>query len=131
VFTYEIEGIEIEKTVFMIYGENSTVVYYRVTKNNHPESPKNLRLELRPLIAFRDYHSTTHQNGALNSELKEEAGLTAVTPTKGCLRSIWPTTPLNRRRAATGTGILSMTRSANAALISRKTFSIPASCVLT
>jgi predicted glycogen debranching enzyme len=83
VFTYEIEGIEIEKTVFMIYGENSTVVYYRVTKNNHPESPKNLRLDLRPLIAFRDYHSATHQNGALNSELKEEAGLTAVTPYEG------------------------------------------------
>jgi len=83
VFTYEIEGIEIEKTVFMIYGENSTVVHYRVTKNDHPESPKSLRLELRPLIAFRDYHSTTRQNGALNSELKEEPGLTAVAPYEG------------------------------------------------
>ncbi len=32
VFTYEIEGIEIEKTVFMIQGENSTVVQYEVRK---------------------------------------------------------------------------------------------------
>src|SRR5882672_11152710 len=71
VFTYELEGIEVEKTVFMIHGENSTAVYYRVTKNNHHESPMKLRLELRPLIAFRDYHSTTHQNGALNSELTQ------------------------------------------------------------
>jgi len=80
VFTYEIEGIEIEKTVFMIHGENSTAVHYELRKNNHPESPKNLRLEIRPLIAFRDYHSTTHENGALNPALKEEPGLVAVTP---------------------------------------------------
>ncbi len=53
VFTYEIEGIEIEKTVFMIHGENSTAVHYELQKNNHPESPKNLRLEIRPLIERR------------------------------------------------------------------------------
>ena len=43
VFTYEIEGIEIEKTVFMIHGENSTVVQYELTKNNHPERTKSSR----------------------------------------------------------------------------------------
>src|SRR5436190_8789535 len=56
VFTYEIEGLEIEKSVFMIQGENTTVVQYELTKNNHPEKPKKLCLEVRPLIAFRDYH---------------------------------------------------------------------------
>ena len=30
IFTYEVEGIVIEKTVFMVYGENSTVVQYEV-----------------------------------------------------------------------------------------------------
>jgi predicted glycogen debranching enzyme len=35
-FTYEIEGIEIEKTVFMVHGENSTVVQYELKKNNQP-----------------------------------------------------------------------------------------------
>jgi predicted glycogen debranching enzyme len=83
VFTYEADGVEIEKTVFMIHGENSTVVHYELRKNNHPESPKNLKLEIRPLIAFRDYHSTTHENGALNSELKNETGFTAVSPYEG------------------------------------------------
>jgi predicted glycogen debranching enzyme len=67
VFTYEIEGIEIEKSLLMVQGENTTVIHYELTKNNHPESPKNLRLEVRPLIAFRDYHSTTHENGAINA----------------------------------------------------------------
>jgi len=82
VFTYEVEGIEIEKTVFMVHGENSTVVQYEL-KNNHPESPKNLALEIRPLIAFRDYHSTTHQNNAISAAVDENPGLTTVTPYQG------------------------------------------------
>ncbi|MGA2417167.1 MAG: amylo-alpha-1,6-glucosidase [Candidatus Sulfotelmatobacter sp.] len=83
VFTYEIEGIEIEKSVFMIRGENSTVVHYELKKNNHPERFKNLRLELRPLIAFRDYHSTTHENGAINREIEQRQGLATVAPYQG------------------------------------------------
>ncbi len=82
-FTYEVEGIEIEKTVFMVHGENSTVVQYELKKNNHPERPKNLSLELRPLIAFRDYHSTTHENGAINPAVEERTGLATVTPYQG------------------------------------------------
>ena len=35
VFTYEVEGIEIEKCVFMIHAENSTVIHYQLRKNNH------------------------------------------------------------------------------------------------
>jgi len=80
VFTYEIEGIEIEKSVFMVHGENSTVVQFELKKNNHPERPKKLWLELRPLIAFRDYHSTTHENGALNPAVEEHPGLASVAP---------------------------------------------------
>jgi predicted glycogen debranching enzyme len=83
IFTYEIEGIKIEKTVFMVYGENSTVVQYELKKNNHPERPKNLRFELRPLIAFRDYHSTTHENGAINPAVEERSGLAIVAPYQG------------------------------------------------
>ena len=83
VFTYEIEGIEIEKSVFMIQGENSTVVHYELKKNNHPESPKNLWLELRPLIAFRDYHNTTHENGAISRDVEERSDLASVSPYQG------------------------------------------------
>src|SRR6202011_3478741 len=79
VFTYEVEGIEIEKSVFMIHGENSTVVHYELTKNNRPEVPKNLRLEIRPLIAFRHYHGTTHENGVINPAVQERSGFASVT----------------------------------------------------
>ncbi len=83
VFTYEIEGIEIEKTVFMIHGENSTVVQYEVKRNNHPERIQNLRLELRTLIAFRDYHSTTHENGAINPAVEQHPGMATIAPYEG------------------------------------------------
>src|SRR5215469_10503048 len=83
VFTYEIEGIEVEKSVFMIYGENSTVIHYELKKNNHPEAPKNLQLEVRALIAFRDYHATTHENGAINRAVAERPGFATLTPYQG------------------------------------------------
>jgi predicted glycogen debranching enzyme len=83
VFTYEVEGIEIEKSVFMIQGENSTVIQYELRRNNHPESPTNLSLEIRPLIAFRDYHSTTHENGGINRDVEQRPGLAIVTPYQG------------------------------------------------
>jgi predicted glycogen debranching enzyme len=83
VFTYEVESIEIEKCVFMIHGENSTVIHYELRKNNRPDVPKNLRLEIRPLIAFRDYHGTTHENGRINSAVQERSALASVTPYEG------------------------------------------------
>ncbi len=83
VFTYEVEGIEIEKSVFMIHGENSTVIHYEVKKQNSLESPKSLQLEIRPLIAFRDYHSTTHENGAINPAVGERSGTASITPYQG------------------------------------------------
>ena len=84
VFTYEAEGIEIEKSVFMIHGENSTAILYVLKKeDNRRESPKNVGLEIRPLIAFRDYHGTTHENDAINPEVQERSGLASVTPYEG------------------------------------------------
>jgi predicted glycogen debranching enzyme len=67
----------------MIQGENSVVVQIELKKNNHPERPNSLRLELRPLIAFRDYHSTTHENGAINGDAKQSPGLATLTPYQG------------------------------------------------
>ncbi len=84
VFTYVVEGVEIEKSVFMIHGENSTVIEYRVRVA--PGAPKDLWLELRPLIAFRDYHNTTHENGALRGEVRAEPGLASVEPYSGLPR---------------------------------------------
>jgi predicted glycogen debranching enzyme len=81
VFAYEIEGIEIEKTVFMVQGENTTVVQYALTQNDQPS--KKLSLEIRPLVAFRDYHSLTHENNAINPAVEEHPGVASITPYSG------------------------------------------------
>jgi predicted glycogen debranching enzyme len=59
------------------------VILYHLTKNNHPGSPRNLRLEIRPLVAFREYHGTTHENGAFNPAVRERPRLASVTPYQG------------------------------------------------
>ena len=75
-FTYEVEGVRLEKSVFMVQGENTTVVQYQLEQaNNH-----DLKLEVRPLIAFRDYHGTTHENSALNPHIEIEQGQLSFRP---------------------------------------------------
>jgi len=83
IFTFELEGIVLEKSVFMAQGSNTVVVEYRIL--NMPRR-QNLRLELRPLIAFRDYHSLTRENGALDPTLQQEPGMISMRPYDGVPR---------------------------------------------
>jgi predicted glycogen debranching enzyme len=77
IFTYEVGGVEIEKRIFMVQGENTTVVEYEVREN------ATCTLELRPLIAFRDYHALTRANDGLNREFTETPGEIALSPYGG------------------------------------------------
>jgi predicted glycogen debranching enzyme len=80
VFTYEVDGVGMEKSVFMVHGESTTVIHYELKKSDKVQSIEQIKLEIRPLIAFRDYHSTTHENGALNPHAQTENGLLTVQP---------------------------------------------------
>ncbi len=81
VFTYQVDGVEIEKSVFMVQGENTTVVQYQL------KTPRDwVRLELRPLIAFRDYHNTAHENAGLDATVSSEPGMASVAPYYGLPR---------------------------------------------
>jgi predicted glycogen debranching enzyme len=76
VFVYRTpDGIEVEKRVFMVHGQNTTVVEYEVRGVGADVS-----IELRPLIAFRDYHSTTHENDALNPTVYLSSDMATVRP---------------------------------------------------
>ena len=76
VFTYEAGGVTVGNSVFMVHGENTTVVEYRL-------SGKEAVLEVRPLIAFRDYHHLTSRNDALNPDVHTEPGRASVKPYDG------------------------------------------------
>jgi predicted glycogen debranching enzyme len=87
VFTYEIEGIVIKKSVFMVHEENTVVIQFEVgvrSDNLNSTSPLTepgrCQLELRPLIAFRDYHSLAHENSAINTQVQIENALASVKP---------------------------------------------------
>ena len=77
VWVYEACGLRLEKSVFLVYGENTTVIEYRVSGGE-------CTLELRPLIAFRDYHSTTHENGAIQGAALVDRECVTCSPYQGC-----------------------------------------------
>jgi predicted glycogen debranching enzyme len=78
IFTFAVEDVEIEKRVFLVYGENTAIVEYELRG-----ACSDCVLEVQPLVAFRDYHATTRANAALNSSVAIEAGIASITPYPG------------------------------------------------
>ena len=57
-YTYQIADIFLFKTIFMVYGHNTTVIRYRiVNESRHP-----LALRLYPLVNCRDFHDSLLEN---------------------------------------------------------------------
>src|SRR5947207_6281068 len=54
IFAYEAEGVRLEKSVFMVQGQNTTVVHYELATGQ--TAFESVKLEVKPLVAFRDYH---------------------------------------------------------------------------
>ncbi|MFN7994546.1 MAG: amylo-alpha-1,6-glucosidase [Bryobacteraceae bacterium] len=81
-FVYRVQEVEIEKSVFLVHGENTAVIHYELRSATRSDPPACM-LELRPLIAFRDYHGTTHENGALDSRLEIGPSFVKVAPYPG------------------------------------------------
>jgi predicted glycogen debranching enzyme len=79
VFVYEVDGFELEKSLFLVHGENTVVIQYEL---RGPATGACFR-ELRPLIAFRDYHSTTHENDAISHAIAVTPGLVECEPYSG------------------------------------------------
>ncbi|CAN5467504.1 amylo-alpha-1,6-glucosidase [soil metagenome] len=77
IWIYQINGIEIEKSIFMVYGENSIVCRWSIknqTNNNQIE------LELKPLLSFVDYHSLQHENADINPSFEISENLVTIHP---------------------------------------------------
>ncbi len=70
VFHYEIEGIRIQKSIFMVHGENTTVAIYGIPGARG----RKINLELRPLVAFRDYHALAHASELIDRTVRQHDG---------------------------------------------------------
>lgn len=79
IWTFEVEGIEIEKKIFMVYGENTTIIQYRVTDESQIVNRK-LQIELRPLLAFRDYHHLRQNTNDFNTDFQVAENIVSVNP---------------------------------------------------
>ncbi|MBI1762758.1 MAG: amylo-alpha-1,6-glucosidase [Acidobacteria bacterium] len=76
-FVYAVAGIELVKTVWLMHGANTTAVQYELRAD---QLPRDCKLELLPLLAFRDYHATMHENAAWNPQLETAPGLLTLRP---------------------------------------------------
>ena len=57
-WTWRVGGTQITKSVFLVPGRQAVVVRY--------QADQDVRLKLRPFLAFRNYHSLSHSNGGWN-----------------------------------------------------------------
>jgi predicted glycogen debranching enzyme len=77
VWTFEVEGVEIEKKIFMVHGTNTTIVEYK-SKVLSPKSK--VELELKPLLSFCDYHQLQHENTDFDLNYETAENLLTVKP---------------------------------------------------
>lgn len=82
VFVHAVEGYVLEKAVLLVHGENTVVVAYTLRREQGAPSG-GAQLEVRPLIAFRDFHATTHENGAIDRAVALGDGVASITPYQG------------------------------------------------
>lgn len=89
IWIYEVEGIEIEKKIFMVDGENTVVCQWLIISSQVSEedqSPKTedqkptVLLELKPLLSFCDYHHLQHENAEFDLRFEAKENLATVKP---------------------------------------------------
>ena len=64
-WTYQVGGIDLQKRLFLVRGEQTVVLRYRANRL--------AQLRLQPFLAFRDYHALAHANGDLDARVRESA----------------------------------------------------------
>jgi predicted glycogen debranching enzyme len=80
-FTWDVDGVVVEKEVFMPHGENTVCVTWRIVNAGTSAGP--LGLEVRPLVAFRDFHALTHENTELDGRIEISEERVRIAPYEG------------------------------------------------
>lgn len=72
---YELKGTRLKKTIGMIYGENTTIIFYDVLNSDRP-----FKMELLPLVSARSYHSLQHAQNNICAKVNFENGIFSTQP---------------------------------------------------
>jgi predicted glycogen debranching enzyme len=79
IWTYAIDGIRLEKRVFMVQGSNTTVCRWSFID----QAPEGVQLLLKPLIAFVDYHGLQRETEAAPFSYETAEGKVAISAEAG------------------------------------------------
>ncbi|MEP6902877.1 MAG: amylo-alpha-1,6-glucosidase [Actinomycetota bacterium] len=79
IWTFAIEGIEIEKKIFMANGENTTLCGWTVKWRAESQKSR-VGLELKPLLSFCDYHALQHENSLVKADYEVSETGVSVKP---------------------------------------------------
>lgn len=85
-FSWLVEDVELTKSVFMVHESNTVVVEYLVRAQGAPiesNAKRDVRLEVRPLLAFRGYHELAHHNDFIRASYETGEGQVTMTPYAG------------------------------------------------
>ena len=66
IWTFEVDGIEIEKKIFMVHGQNTVVCTWKVKRAARGDR-RPVELEVRPLVSFVDYHHLRHDHADVDA----------------------------------------------------------------
>jgi len=75
VFAHSIDDVVLEKSVFLVQGENTAVVQYKLFGD---PAERRIELEVRALVAYRDYHGTSHANPYIHADVTVGDGLASI-----------------------------------------------------
>ncbi len=62
---YQIRDVLLIKTINMVYGQNTTLVTYKILSNG-----RNVSLKVRPHFLFRDFHGNTFENDGIDTQIQ-------------------------------------------------------------
>lgn len=81
VWTYEVDGVQLEKKVFMVHGENTSVCSWSIRRLKRGDR-RPASLTVRPLLSFVDYHALRQQDDRFDADYVADTDAIKMRPNR-------------------------------------------------
>lgn len=79
IWTYEINGITLERKIFMVHGQNTTVCQWQILSSDAGKK-RSIGLTLKPLLSFVDYHHLQQETEEINGDFVASENCVLINP---------------------------------------------------
>ena len=79
VWTFEVDGVELEKKTFMVHGENTVVCAWALKRLRRGDR-RPITLGVRPLLSYVDYHHLRHEDPAFDGGYQVDGSTISMQP---------------------------------------------------